>query len=75
MSSIKHFGRKRRRADDDSSPGCYSMEGRPVLCPHCSGDQFKAGEAQLNTALATLLELDWIKSITHEGTFQLRPQR
>lgn len=41
-------------------PGRYSLEGKPVGCPHCDGSEFNAGEAQLNTALMTLIELDWI---------------
>ena len=53
--------RKSRNPD----PGRYSLEGKPVHCPDCQGDQFIAGEAQLNTALATLIDLDWInKSAT-----------
>ena len=35
------------------------MGGKPVQCPHCQGKLFIAGEAQLNTALATLIDLDW----------------
>ena len=59
MSSIKDLGREPKRANDDSDLGQYSLEGKSVLCPHCNGAHFKAGEAQLNTALATLLKLDW----------------
>ena len=40
-------------------PGRYSLGSKTVNCPHCGGDQFNPGEAQLNTALATLIELDW----------------
>ena len=42
------------------SPGNYSLAGKSVKCPHCGGAQFTAGEAQLNTALATLIELDFL---------------
>ena len=53
------------RKSSSPSPGGYSLEGKPVDCPHCQGTQFTAGEAQLNTALATLIDLDWInKSAT-----------
>lgn len=48
--------RRSRKPD----PGSYSLEGKLVHCPHCQGTQFIAGEAQLNTALATLIELDWM---------------
>jgi ribosomal protein S27E len=60
MSWLKHLGRRRRPSDEDSRPERYSLAGVPIRCPHCGGDLFKAGEAQLNTALATLLELDWV---------------
>jgi predicted nucleic-acid-binding Zn-ribbon protein len=59
MSSIKDLGRNPKDANGDSDPGQYSLEGKSVQCPHCNGDQFKADEAQLNTALATFLKLDW----------------
>jgi hypothetical protein len=45
--------------DARSGPGEFSISARPVQCPHCGGRQFKAGEAWLNTALATLLDPDW----------------
>lgn len=64
MSSIKDLGREPKDADDDSDLGQYSLEGKSVLCPHCNGAQFKAGEAQLNTAFATLLNLDWTNKST-----------
>ena len=47
------MSRKSRKPD----PGRYSLEGKPVHCPHCQGAQFTAGEAQLNTAFATLIDL------------------
>ena len=50
------MSRKSRKPD----PGRYSLEGKQIGCPHCSGVEFIAGEAQLNTALMTLIELDWI---------------
>jgi len=57
MSSIE--GRDPKRTEDDASLGRYSLNGKSILCPHCDGDQFEASEAQLNTAIATLLNLDW----------------
>lgn len=59
MSSIKDGGRESNHAYDKGDLGQYSLDGKPVLCPHCHGTQFKADMAQLNTALATLLNLDW----------------
>ena len=41
-------------------PESYSLKGKSIHCPHCGGDQFITGEAQLNTAFMTLIELDWI---------------
>jgi hypothetical protein len=58
MSSINNLRRVTKRVSDDSELGQYSLEGRPVRCPHCHGAHFKIGEAQLNTAFATLLKLD-----------------
>ncbi len=59
MSSIKDHKRKSKHANDESELGQYSLEGKSIHCPHCNGSQFKVGEAQLNTAFATLLNLDW----------------
>ena len=41
-------------------PGRFSLNGKGIHCPHCDGTEFIAGEAQLNTALATLIDLDWV---------------
>jgi predicted nucleic-acid-binding Zn-ribbon protein len=59
MSSIKDLGRGPKRDNDEAGLGQYSLVGKSIVCPHCSGTQFKVGEAQLNTAVATLLNLDW----------------
>ena len=48
------------RKSSNPSPAQYSLEGKPVHCPHCNGSEFTTGQAQLNTALATLIELDWM---------------
>lgn len=37
----------------------YEVAGRPVRCPHCGGEEFLEGRAQLNTAGLTFLNLDW----------------
>jgi len=37
----------------------YSAAGQVIVCPHCRNDRFDRGEAQLNTAGMTFLELDW----------------
>ena len=59
MFSRKGFGRDRKRPKEDGSPAQYSLMAKPITCPHCNGAEFTAGEAQLNTAVATLLNLDW----------------
>ncbi len=59
MSSSKDLDRDVKRSNDDSNIGQYSLDGKPVRCPHCNGAHFKSDEAQLNTAFATLLDLDW----------------
>ena len=37
----------------------FEVAGRPVRCPHCGGQHFVEGRAQLNTAGMTFLNLDW----------------
>lgn len=59
MSPNKKPDRGFSHSDEETSPGRYSLAGRFVHCPHCDGEEFKIGEAQLNTMLATLLKLDW----------------
>ncbi len=59
MPSIKNLGDAFRRAASELGPGEFSLSGRSIRCPHCDGSQFNAGEAQLNTALATFFKLDW----------------
>lgn len=36
----------------------YEIAGKPVVCSHCGGDEFDERAAQLNTAGASLLNLD-----------------
>ena len=37
----------------------YQTAGKEIVCPHCTGIRFKRGEAQLNTAGMSFLNLDW----------------
>jgi ribosomal protein S27AE len=46
-------------AATESQPTRYSIEGRPVRCPHCGGGDFAVGKAQLNTAGMEFLNLAW----------------
>jgi len=59
MRPTRDQGHPPTRASAESGPVEYSLSGKAVRCPHCAGTLFKAGEARLNTALATLLGLDW----------------
>jgi predicted nucleic-acid-binding Zn-ribbon protein len=44
---------------DGPTPDRFEVAGRPVRCPHCGGEHFLEGRAQLNTAGLTFLNLDW----------------
>jgi len=59
MFSRKDRGRKSSGVNEYSEPGQFTIFGKPVLCPHCSGSEFRISEAQLNTAFASLINLDW----------------
>lgn len=37
----------------------YEIAGLYVTCSHCGGDEFDERSAQLNTAAASFLNLDW----------------
>ena len=41
-------------------PSSYRAGGIKVICTHCKNDVFQQGEAQLNTATASLFNLDWL---------------
>jgi uncharacterized protein len=59
MPSIKDFRRAFKRAAKEFGPKRFVLAGKMISCPHCSSQRFNIGEAQLNTALATLFNLDW----------------
>jgi predicted nucleic-acid-binding Zn-ribbon protein len=59
MFSKRDPGRESGHDREDAGPAQYSLMAKPIVCPHCDGAEFMAGEAQLNTAVATLLNLDW----------------
>ena len=48
----------------------YVIEGKTLHCPHCGGEDFDSGEAQLNTAGMSLLGLDFLN--TTARTFACR---
>jgi predicted nucleic-acid-binding Zn-ribbon protein len=37
----------------------FEVAGKMVRCPHCGGDHFVEGSAQLNTSGLTFFGLDW----------------
>ena len=37
----------------------YEIAGKAVFCSHCGGEEFDERSGQLNTAGASLLNLDW----------------
>ena len=39
----------------------YEIAGKTVVCSHCGGEEFDERSGQLNTAGASLLNLDWAK--------------
>jgi hypothetical protein len=60
---MARFGRAFKRAAEaftaSLGPGQYAADGKKILCPHCGGDTFAQGAAQLNTAGMSFLNLDW----------------
>ena len=48
-----------KAATGPSDHGQYEVAGIAVRCPHCGGDRFVEGRAQLNTAGMTMMGLDW----------------
>lgn len=39
---------------------CVTLWGKRLVCAHCGGDRFWRRSAQLNTALLTFLDLEWL---------------
>jgi uncharacterized protein len=48
-----------KAAANASGPAEYSVEGKKVTCPHCGGQTFTEGTAQLHTAGMTFVGLEW----------------
>lgn len=80
MGFIEEF--KRAYAGDQTQH--YSVAGIQVRCPHCGGEDFDLGPAQLNTAGLTFLDLDWANrsasvlictSCSHISWFFVEPDR
>ncbi|MDH3404895.1 MAG: hypothetical protein OES32_03485 [Acidobacteriota bacterium] len=43
----------------DPEPARYAVGAHQVTCPQCANTLFRQGKAQLNTAVMSLLDLDW----------------
>lgn len=43
----------------NNKPQNVAIKGHELQCPVCANREFWQGEAQLNTAVASLLNLDW----------------
>ena len=62
---IKRLKTSAKTIKESFGPSHYEAANIKVICPHCKNDIFKDGSAQLNTAGATFLNLDWLnKSAT-----------
>lgn len=49
----------------NAETGRYQAAGKAVRCAHCEGETFDAGRAQLNTAVASAMKLDWANPTAH----------
>jgi hypothetical protein len=47
-------------------PEMVTIKGHELVCPVCSNKTFWQGRAQLNTAVASLFNLDWTN---HSATY------
>ncbi|MGC7872010.1 hypothetical protein ACPUYX_10840 [Desulfosporosinus sp. SYSU MS00001] len=62
---IEGLKRGAKAIKESFGPSRYEVATIKVICPHCKNDVFEEGSAQLNTAGATFLNLDWLnKSAT-----------
>lgn len=44
--------------DDQGKP--VEVRGKPLVCAHCGGTRFARRQAQLNTAIMTFFDMDWL---------------
>jgi len=47
---------------ESQRPLRYVVAGRPVRCPHCSGETFMRGNNQMNTRGAEFVGLGWVNA-------------
>ena len=50
----------------------YEIAGKAVVCSHCGGEEFDERSGQLNTAGASLLNLDWANATARVLVCKLR---
>jgi len=60
MPTMRQVLNAAKQAATVFGPGEYALLDKPIVCPHCGGRVFQAGEAQLNTSLLTFFKLDWL---------------
>lgn len=46
--------------EEEEAGGVFEVAGIELTCSHCGGTRFTKDEAQLNTAIMSLLNLDWL---------------
>ncbi len=59
-SFFNRLKRATQAAFEKDGPEKYHILCRPVVCTRCGHDNFKTGQAQLNTATMSFLDLDWM---------------
>ncbi len=65
FSRLAKVNRSKEKAGTPLTPGRYLLAGRDVRCPHCEGDTFIEGNAQVNTTVSSaLLGIDYKKVYT-----------
>ncbi|MCX7553625.1 zinc ribbon domain-containing protein [Marinicella sp. S1101] len=84
MSFFKTLKRGFKGAAKAVSADSYVINGMAVNCVHCGGKHFDEGQAQMNTAGLTFLNLDWAnksatvmvcKTCTHVMWFARSPEK
>lgn len=43
----------------------FIVADQEIRCPHCGGNEFAEGRAQLNTPLLSFFDLDWANRTAH----------
>lgn len=59
MSYFRKLGKGLKGAINAVRADEYQITGQDIRCNHCGHNHFEQGEAQLNTALLSFVNLDW----------------